>query len=111
MLDPPETSTGLSSTIIGGNVIGVASNVNQHSLRVYEKAKNYKLFEFYWDPAKDVATALQNGLQPANNAGGIANGTPIGVTPTPAGSQPGNPSVPGGTAQPPLQGPSPNPQQ
>lgn len=107
MLNPPPDS-GFGSTIIGGNIIGVASNVNQHSLRIYQKAKNYKLFEFYWDPAKDLANAIQNGTQP----GTIPGANPIGgpVSPTGPGGV-GSPQNPGGVVQPPLQGPPPTPPQ
>ena len=106
MLNPPADS-GLGSSIIGGNIIGVASNVNQRSLRVYQKAKNYKLFEFYWDPAKDLANALQNGMQPGtfqNGAPGVPVGAPIGQP----GGQQGNPKGSGGLQDP---APLPNPQQ
>jgi hypothetical protein len=41
-------------TIIGGNIIGVGSKIDRHSVVIYEKAKNYRLFEFVWDPSKDV---------------------------------------------------------
>jgi hypothetical protein len=108
MLNPPADS-GFGSTVIGGNIIGVGSKVNQRSLRVYEKAKNYKLFEFYWDPSKDMAAAVQSGMQP----GTIPGASP--VTPTTPGMSPGGNSNPGGgfggTPQPPTQAPQPTPQQ
>jgi hypothetical protein len=108
MLNPPADS-GFGSTIIGGNIIGVASKVDQRSLRVYLKAKNYKLFEFYWDPAKDLANALQNATQPGTIPGANPIGTPVSPN-GPGGSV--NPPGPGGAPQqPPLQGPPPNPQQ
>ena len=40
------------TTIMGGNIIGVGSKINQRSILVYDKAKNYKQFEFIWDPSK-----------------------------------------------------------
>src|SRR5271157_3798818 len=43
-----------ASNTIGGNIIGVGSKINKRSFMVYEKAKNYKLFEFIWDPSKDM---------------------------------------------------------
>jgi hypothetical protein len=69
--------------VMGGNIIGVGSKINQSSIAVYEKAKNYKQFEFIWDPSKDAIVL------------GGAPGQPIG---TPAG-QPGQPgqSSPFGT--------------
>jgi hypothetical protein len=72
------------STIIGGNIIGVASKVNQPSLKVYEKAKRYRLFEFYWDPSKDTASAIQQGLQPGPGLGQNINGATPGGTSAPA---------------------------
>lgn len=44
------------TTILGGNIIGVGSKINQRSLIVYDKSKNYRQFEFIWDPSKDVMT-------------------------------------------------------
>jgi hypothetical protein len=63
------TPSGLLSTdtpLIGGNIIGVGSKVNKRSVIVYDKAKNYRLFEFVWNPSKDLANALNaNGVQTA----------------------------------------------
>jgi hypothetical protein len=69
-------------TIIGGNIIGVGSKVNKRSIIVYEKAKNYRLFEFIWDPSKDNVGVGQPGMQ---------TGTGLGQNPgqTPFGQQPG----------------------
>jgi hypothetical protein len=92
--------TGDTPTIIGGNIIGVGSKVNKSSVIVYDKAKNYLLFEFIWDPSKDAFGAGQPGLQ---------TGTGLGQT---LGQQPGqnavNPqqNLPQNPPQPP-----PNPQQ
>ena len=87
--EPSDTNSAFQplssdSTIIGGNIIGVASKVNQPSLKVYEKAKRYRLFEFYWDPSKDTASAIQQGLQPGPGLGQNINGTSPGGTSTPA---------------------------
>jgi len=43
---------------MGGNIIGVGSKINKRSVMIYDKAKNYRLFEFVWNPSKDVANAL-----------------------------------------------------
>lgn len=59
--------------IVGGNIIGVGSKVNQSSIIWYEKAKNYRQFEFIWDPSKE----------PVN---GGANAGVVGVPQTPGGS-------------------------
>jgi type II secretory pathway pseudopilin PulG len=80
MLNPSGAALQDAPTIVGGNIIGVGSKINQHSIKVYEKAKNYLVFEFVYNPAKDTAAAIQQMNAPGS--GGI--GTPIG---TPAGSQ------------------------
>src|SRR6267378_2541292 len=84
--NPQAGSISNPSTIIGGNIIGVGSKVNKRSIIVYEKAKNYRLFEFIWDPSKDNVGVGQPGMQ---------TGTGLGQNPgqTPFGQQPGqNPS-------------------
>lgn len=66
------------STIIGGNIIGVGSKKVAPSLMVYEKAKNYHLFEFVWDPSKDTTLAgapLQTGPGLGQGIGGTGIGT------------------------------------
>jgi hypothetical protein len=95
MLDPIAPS-GDAPTIIGGNIVGVGSKINKHSIQVYEKAKNYLLFEFVWNPAKDAAAAIQQLNAPGS--GGL--GTPIGAPAT--GQAPGT-TAPPPTAQPPQQ--------
>jgi type II secretory pathway pseudopilin PulG len=59
-------------TIMGGNIIGVGSKINFPSLKVYDKAKNYRQWEFIWDPSKDVMTV---GSAPP------AGSTPLGQQP------------------------------
>jgi hypothetical protein len=104
MANPPADS-GFSSSIIGGNIIGVGSKVNEHSLRVYEKAKNYRLFEFIWDPTKDAMAGGQPGMQT-----GTGLGTPIGQPlANPAGGQL-NPTSPTAPTTNPQSNPTPNPQ-
>lgn len=59
-----------ASNTVGGNIIGVGSKVNKKSFLWYKKAKNYRLFEFIWDPSQDmtiggasqgIGTPIQNG--------------------------------------------------
>jgi hypothetical protein len=93
--------TGDTPSIVGGSIIGVGSKINKPSIMVYEKAKNYRLFEFIWDPSKDTIGIGQAGLQ---------TGTGLGQVPgqNPFGQQPGqNPQQP---PQNPQQSPQ-NPQQ
>jgi hypothetical protein len=60
----PSGLLNADSPLIGGNIIGVGSKVNKRSVIVYDKAKNYRLFEFVWNPSKDLANALnQAGAQ------------------------------------------------
>lgn len=65
-----------ASNTIGGNIIGVGSKINKKSFLWYQKAKNYRQFEFIWDPSKDltvggaskgIGTPVQNpsGTNPA----------------------------------------------
>src|SRR5215470_16721159 len=60
-------------TIMGGNIIGVGSKINRRSVIVYDHAKNYRLFEFIWDPSKDMLGVGQPGMQT-----GTGFGQPIG---------------------------------
>jgi hypothetical protein len=95
----PASAITADNPIIGGNIIGVGSKVNKRSVIVYDKAKNYRLFEFVWNPSKDLANAInQTGTQIgtpnapgqgiAPGAGGFGQplGNPAGAAPTP---QPG----------------------
>ena len=96
------TPSGLVSDapVIGGNIIGVGSKVNKRSIIVYDKATNYSLFEFIWNPSKDLANALnqqmnapnQNpqGTSPAQAGFGQSG---FGQQNTPPASQPGPPTA------------------
>ena len=82
--------------VMGGNIIGVGSKINQGSIAVYEKAKNYKQFEFIWDPSKDAIVL--------GGAPGQPIGTPAGQPGQPGQSSPfgapANPNSPGSTLNP-----------
>jgi hypothetical protein len=97
--NPAPGSPTDTPVIIGGNVIGVGSKVPERSLKVYEKAKNYRLFEFVWDPSKDALTVGQPGVQVGTpNAPGQGQGqSPFGALPMP---NPMNPTP--NPQQPPL---------
>ena len=102
-----------SVTVMGGNIIGIGSKVNQHSIVVYEKADNYKKFEFIWDPSKDTITIGGAAPQIGTPAGQTS---PFGSPANPTGSPAGNTNSPG-TAPlnpqpgPPETSPAPPPQQ
>jgi len=99
--NPP---VGDTPTIVGGNIIGVGSKINKPSIIIYDKAKNYRLFEFIWDPSKDFRVAGQPGVQTGTGLGGQQIGQPIGQQP---GQNPGTP--PQNPQNPPT--PPQNPQQ
>ena len=91
--------------IVGGSIIGVGSKVNKKSFLWYEKAKNYRLFEFVWDPSKDVITGRQMGVVPGVAPYGPAPGSPLSPVNNPGQMQ--NPTNNLNAPQePPLQAPT-----
>jgi hypothetical protein len=58
----PSGMVSSDSPLMGGNIIGVGSKINKRSVMIYDKAKNYRLFEFVWNPSKDVANALNQQM-------------------------------------------------
>jgi hypothetical protein len=101
--DSQAASTANTPVVMGGNIIGIGSKINHPSVIVYETAHNYRLYEFIWDPSKDLGV-------------GAAPGTPIGTPPgtgapsqNPIGS-PNNPLSPP-QAPPTAAPPNPNPTQ
>jgi hypothetical protein len=91
----PASATDSTSPIIGGNIIGVGSKVNKRSVIVYDKAKNLRLFEFVWNPSKDLQNALgQAGAPlatpgqpgPAQPAPGQVQGAGAPTSPAPTGT-------------------------
>jgi hypothetical protein len=107
MLNPQGAALEDTPTIVGGNIIGVGSKINHPSVMVFEKAKNYRLFEFIWNPANDAAAALQQLNAPGSGAIGTPAGSqsPFGQTPAtpPAGTNGGVPPP----VLPPTQNPPP----
>ena len=103
-----------ASSIIGGNIIGVGSKINKKSIIWYDKAKNYRQFEFIWDPSLDSLTGQRIGSVPVSNPnpfGAQPNPTSnTGTSPfSPAGNNPGsfgssNPN-PAPAGNPPMQAP------
>lgn len=101
----PAPATGSDSPIIGGNIIGVGSKINKRSVIIYDKAKNYRLFEFVWNPSKDLQNALgQAGTQIATpNQPGLGQpgqGQGTGLSPTSAPATPTGPGMPQPTPPP-----------
>ena len=95
--NPQPIPSGDAPTIIGGNIIGVGSKVSKSSIIVYDKATNYHLFEFIWDPSKDTFGVGQPGLQTGTGLGqggqgqGGSPGVPLGQNPTPPQPNPQQP--------------------
>jgi len=107
----PQTiaDANVNMTIVGGNIIGVGSKINQKSIIWYEKAKNYRQFEFVWDPAKEPINGgtsagvvgipgqvPQNGAaSPFGGPGGVVTGSPGGNSGfgQPGGVVTGNPGM------------------
>ena len=119
--NPHPLATMDASNTIGGNIIGVGSKVNKKSFLWYQKAKNYRQFEFIWDPSKDmrIGAASQGIGTPAQNMSGTpgAPGTSNSPFSTGQSAQPNqntnpspNPNIPNPVPNlnPPLQAP-PNP--
>lgn len=62
-----------ATEVIGGSIIGVGSKVNKKSIIWYDKAKNYRQFEFIWDPSKEPVNGGASavvGVPPANPQSG-----------------------------------------
>jgi hypothetical protein len=82
----PIANSDGNTEVVGGSIIGVGGKINKKSVIWYEKAKDYRHFEFIWDPSK----------QPVN--GGPAAGV---AGPPPANLQNGSNSIfssPGGNS-------------
>lgn len=103
--DSQSLLSGDTPTIVGGSIIGVGSKVNRSSIMVYETANNYRLFEFIWDPSKDLASISSQGA-PIGTPAGSSGQSPFGAQPNPSNPQ-SNP--PGSPANPPIPNPNPNP--
>jgi hypothetical protein len=118
-MSTPQTIANSDGTteVLGGNIIGVGSKVNKASIIWYDKAKNYRQFEFIWDPAKEPingGAAATIGVPPAgtqNGSNGIF-GSPAGnggfgqqPAGSPTGAPTGNPNPGTGSNPPPGQTP------
>ena len=113
----PSGLVNADSPVIGGNIIGVGSKINKRSIIVYDKATNYRLFEFIWNPSKDLANAInqqsnapnQNPQGPGQGQTGFGQsgfGQGFGQQNNPAATPPGTPTAapaPSPTQNPPQQ--------
>jgi hypothetical protein len=110
----PIASDDGSTDVLGGNIIGVGSKVNKASIIWYDKAKNYRQFEFIWDPSKE---SVNGGVAPTvvgSPPAGITNGQNgifgnqggnSGLGQQPPGTTTGNPNPGSGANPPPGQTP------
>ena len=89
-----------SPTVFGGRIIGIGSKIDRRSVIIFEKAKNYRLYEFIWDPAKDTGGSSQPGIATPGGQPGVG---PLGQP------LPGQPGQPPGTGTNPNPNPNPNP--
>jgi hypothetical protein len=100
----------------GGGLAGIASKAQGHTIKVVNDQLDYSLWEFYYDPAKDVKQALPGGTGMGGAQPGAGTNTfnstvnsanrPVPSSP-PAPSAAPAPSV--APAQPPEFDPNPNP--
>jgi hypothetical protein len=100
-LQPVDLSS--TSSIIGGNIIGVGSKINKKSIIWYDKAKNYRQFEFIWDPSLDSLTGQRIGSVP------VSNPNPFGAQPNPTSNTGTSPFSPGGNSPGSFGNSNPNP--
>jgi len=93
--------------VLGGFITGVASKVDQSSLKVYKGGKKYIEWEFIWNPLEEQARAVQNGLTPQGSPLQQPGqfGLPLGPVNGAAPSQPA-----GGLGAAPAQNPPQQPQ-
>ncbi len=95
------------TTIIGGNIIGVGSKAHGRSVIHYDKATDYHLFEFIWDPSKNTLGVGQQAAPGAPIPGTSTPGTPVSPFGNPAGTNP-PPTTNPPLSNPPQQNPPPN---
>jgi hypothetical protein len=115
MSTPQAMAADLPSDLIGGNIIGVGGKINQKSIIWYEKAKNYRQFEFVWDPSKEPINGGANAgiigmptQAPANGTNSIFSspagqsgfGQPMGGANSGFGGNAGTGQTGGGTPPP-----------
>jgi hypothetical protein len=94
--DSQQVPTGDTPTIVGGNIIGVGSKVNEPSVIIYDTATNYRLFEFIWDPSKDMGM-INMPVAPVGNAPGTPGApgqNPTGFPPNGTNPPPTPPATP-----------------
>jgi hypothetical protein len=77
---PAAAPTSPQERVFGGNIIGVGSKAEGATLKVYNGATTYRLWEFIWDPTRDPAILLPG--QPPGQPG-VTPGRPTQRPTTP----------------------------
>ena len=72
----------------GASIVGVGSKVDHKSIITYNKAHNYRLFEFIWDPTKGLNASAVPGVS------GQATSDPLFKPPQPVPADPLPPNSP-----------------
>jgi hypothetical protein len=60
--------------MMGGGIAGVASNAKGESIKSINDQTDYSLWEFYYDPSKDLAPGMTGAVQTGARQSGT-NGT------------------------------------
>jgi hypothetical protein len=87
----PSGMLNSDTPLMGGNIIGLGSKINKRSIIIYDKAKNYRLFEFVWNPSKDMANALNQQMGAPNPSPSPRPASPFGPQNTSPMNGPGMP--------------------
>lgn len=81
---------GMGTMQGGGGIAGVASKASGESIKTVDDQSDYSLWEFYYDPTKDVRPGLagggQNGTVQSNGPSGVQTTSPGSVSSGPASS-------------------------
>jgi type II secretory pathway pseudopilin PulG len=88
----PHTRIINEGDMMGGNLIGVASKVNAKSLKAFMGAKNYRDWEFIWNPLEGKRLGL--GAAPASKKGKKSPKSDKSNTPTSPTPEPPKPKPP-----------------
>jgi hypothetical protein len=108
-----QSSGSAMGRIMSGGIAGVASRAEGHSIKTVNDQSDYSLWEFYYDPTKDL-TRLPGAATPGANRGTTPGTGTTNANPNPGGfgQSPFNatsPLQPGATPPPTATPPPPNP--
>jgi hypothetical protein len=72
------TAASRSGRTIGGGIAGVASNAKGESIKSINDQTDYSLWEFYYDPSKDLAPGMNGTMQTGTRQNGQSSTTQSG---------------------------------